>query len=424
MKTADWKPMQTSGQATKNLPEYAKRRLLTYADTLNELAKTMEGEFKAEPVLEETKRKDNSTYEGRGGVLQNRRIWESRQVVSSNLQQAANIMARAASEAFQVSPLEGKKKKMVTRALRAEGIVLVDLYYIERPGERTALVASMQLAQGDKNTGGYNSRDVLLVANLLSVILHKRLQVSVASPCRIEKEIHDFVFVEEAAFVVLSGTAKAVKEGEVLSGDNFSLIESEKGRITALLSDGMGSGEKACRDSERILDLMERLLESGCKVEEAMQMVNGILVSGSRQWNMPTLDVCDLDLYAGEAVFWKMGAAATFIKRGEQVETVSNHSLPMGIFQNMDQVPVHRNLTDGDYVIMMTDGVLEALQKNQYEETMCRIIRTVTEHNPREIAAKILQFALHLCGGSIQDDMTVLVLGMWENMKRPPQRTL
>ena len=96
----------------------------------------------------------------------------------------------------------------------------------------------------------------------------------------------------------------------------------------------------------------------------------------------------------------------------------------MGIFQNLDQVPVCRSLADGDYVIMMTDGVLEALQKNQYEETMCRIIRTVTEHNPREIAAKILQFALHLCGGCIQDDMTVLVLGVWENMKRPQPRAL
>ena len=79
----------------------------------------------------------------------------------------------------------------------------------------------------------------------------------------------------------------------------------------------------------------------------------------------------------------------------------------------MKEIKCH--LKEGDVVVMLTDGVLDALENNRYEETMRQIIGSVKEQNPKEIARCILQFVLHCCGGHIQDDMTVLVLGIWEN---------
>lgn len=377
--------------------DYGKRRLLTYADSFRELARSME-EGLAVPAESEE----------REALLHTRRLQENQQVLCDNLNEMAQIMDKVASEVFRLRPPEEKVRRQVTHALKAEGIIVTDMYYIDRPGERTVLGMTMYA----RNAANYTGERV---ADMLSVLLNKRLELSVASPYLVDEESRSYVFVEEAAYVVLSGTARAVKEGEEKSGDNYAIIESEKGKLTVLLSDGMGSGEKAAADSELILDLMEKMLEAGYPLDGALKLVNSALVAGAERQNMSTLDVCDLDLYDGSCVFYKMGAAASFLKREHRVEQITGPSLPLGIFNESEPQKTETRLMDGDYIIMMTDGVLDALKQNRYEETMRQIIESIGEQNPKEIARRILQFVLHCCGGHIQDDMTVVVLGIWEN---------
>jgi stage II sporulation protein E len=318
-------------------------------------------------------------------------------------------MDRVATEVFRLRPFEEKKKKLAVQALKSEGIRVMDLYYIERPGERPSIGAALSLRDRREVSAAQ-------VAGMLSVLFDCRLEASVACPYRLEREVRSFVFVEEASYVVLSGTARAVKEGEQCSGDHFTVMESENGRVTALLSDGMGSGEKASADSEMILELLEKFLEAGYPLTEALKLVNGALVTASDLQNMSTLDICDVDLYSGECSFYKMGAAASFIKRPHEVEVIRREGLPLGILQENTAEAIHRRLMDGDYCILMTDGVLDALKENHYEETMQQILSGISEQNPKEIAGRILQMVLHCSGGRIRDDMTIVVLGIWENV--------
>ena len=57
---------------------------------------------------------------------------------------------------------------------------------------------------------------------------------------------------------MLTGVATAVKETEKVSGDNYAFFEMKPGNQTAILSDGMGSGEKACQDSTLVVELMQQ----------------------------------------------------------------------------------------------------------------------------------------------------------------------
>ncbi len=376
--------------------EYGRKRLLTYADSFRELAKTIDGSFL------------NTKEEDRDAVLEARNFWEAQQLLCGNLKEMAQIMDKVASEVFRLKPMEEKIRRIVVHGLKPEGITVTDAFYIERPGERTAIGLSMYAKKGLELSGEQ-------VAGMLSVLLNKRLEVSIASPYLVKEENSSFVFLEEAAFVVLSGVAKAVKEEETISGDNYSMIESEKGKLTVLLSDGMGSGEKASKDSEWILDLMEKMMETGYSLEGSLKLINNALLSRPDKQNMSTLDICDLDLYRGICTFHKIGAAASFLKRGNSVEQIESPSLPMGIFPIGEPEVIQGKIQDGDYIIMMTDGVLEALSQNRYEETMRQIIESIKDQNPKEIARNILHFVLHLSKGRILDDMTVIVLGIWEN---------
>ena len=279
------------------------------------------------------------------------------------------------------------------------------------PGNKGKQAVSLTLSTEIK--GGISGEEV---ADMVSVLLDKRLQLSVASPCRVERERKSFILEEEAEFTVLTGFSRAVKENETISGDNFAVLEAEKGRITVMLSDGTGSGEQAGKDSGRVLDLMEKMLEAGYSIDGAVNLVNTALFIAGEDRNHPTLDICDIDLYGGNCQLRKAGGAVTFLKREDQVEQLKAGTLPLGIFQQVDIPSVERQLQDSDYIIMVSDGVVDAFKAHDYENTLEKAISDIREQNPGEIAEKLLRMAICAGGGHIMDDMTVGVIGIWENV--------
>ena len=86
------------------------------------------------------------------------------------------------------------------------------------------------------------------------------------------------------------------------------------GRKGVALSDGMGSGEEAFRDSTMVVEMLEELLEAGFPVETAVQMMNTALVTGREEVKFCTLDVCLFDLYQGSCEFVKAGARRLLLR--------------------------------------------------------------------------------------------------------------
>lgn len=375
--------------------ELCKQRLLGYADSFYELAKSFGGEF-------------STATEDRQSLLEEWRLWENRQVISRNLKEVARIMNQVATEEFCYQPVEDRKCKLLLHMLHTEGIGAENICYLANEDGRKTI--GMTLCTEKK--GGIPASEV---ADMLSVLMKKQFQASAGTPYLVDRAKRGFVFVEEAKYIALTGFCKAVKETENVSGDNYAIIESEKGKMMLLLSDGTGSGERANADSEKVLDLMEKMVETGFGVETAVNMVNTAVLATGEENNHPTLDICTLDLYQGNCDICKIGGAATFLKREQQVEEIAGGNLPLGIFQNVQVQSTHRQLQDGDYLILMTDGVLDAVEEKEGEILMEETIRGLTERNPQEIAEKLMQVVLCQCGGRIKDDMTILVAGIWEN---------
>ncbi len=393
------KEKQTGREAV--LTDYSKRRLLTYAQSFQELAGSLTFTYSKEG-------------EDRQQVLEKQRLWEKQQVLCENMTEVSKILSKMANEVFRFVPLQDRTYKRVVHALRTEKVIVTDIFFIQRPEEKSGGSQGIMLGvqmYSDK-PGGCRAKDV---ADMLSILLDYPLILSATTPYTVDKEEKCFVFVEEPSFMVLPGYARAVQENETISGDNYTILESVKGQMTVLLSDGMGSGDKASRDSEKVLDLMEKLMEAGYDITTAISLLNSALAASEETQNMSTLDACSIDLYSGMCQFRKVGAAASFLKSNTYVERISMNTLPLGIFQNLETEVVSRELIENDYIIMVTDGVIEALAAGGYEEMLNGYLQDVQEVNPGEMARKILQFALRCSGGRVMDDMTVVVLGIFNS---------
>lgn len=400
------------GYADIGLPDMCKDRLLHYAGMLDELAMGIIGPVGSGCFIREEQVED-AQEEGVHSILQRQQLLtlqkqqEEREIMSHSLQETAQVVKRLATNAFRIRPMEERKGRMITKMLRLEGFVAENpcYYPVENGREGIVLTLSSPKRQGVRAD---------MVADMLSVILDTPLQLSMQSPYSIDGAKRSFLFVPEAPRVMLTGYAKAAKEGESISGDNLAVLESEKGRVQLLLSDGTGSGATAGESSGWVLDMMDRLIESGYNIKAGATLVNAILLYSNNAVLHPTLDACDIDLHEGTCSFYKAGGARSYFKRGNAIEEIRRDSLPLGFFKNLQLEAGQKSLQDGDYLIMVSDGVTEVLESGEQEAFFAATLSQMTEQNPQVIAEKLLQLVIRLAQGHIPDDMTVLVAGIWE----------
>ena len=63
---------------------------------------------------------------------------------------------------------------------------------------------------------------------------------------------------------------------------------------------------------------------------------------------------------------------------------------------------------------MVTDGVMDALPVGEQESLIGKFIRGTESQNPKEMAHYILEQVLEWTGEVPIDDMTIIVIGVWE----------
>ncbi len=395
------------------LPDYGKKKLLGYADTFRDLARTFtyvpETISKIPLKIEDDKKEEKGqAVIDKQNVLCQRRLCENREILADHLKEMAQIMTHVAEESFHLIKISEKKQKQIIQILKAHGISVQTIYMMEHTNGHIEVSLHMRAIRNKH----FETEEV---AGLLSVILNRRLIPNKNSLAFLSDVTDIYIFEEETTLGIFTGVAKAVKESEAMSGDNYSFTDVGNGRFVCAISDGMGSGEKACEDSGMVVDLLEKLLEAGFERHTAIQMINGALIACDEEQNMSTLDMCEIDLRTGNCTFLKVGASISFLKRKNMVEIIKGDSLPLGIFHQMELNEKQVQLRDGDYIIMISDGIEEAFQDEEAPYILQEFIEKIELENPREIANQILQYVIRACGGKIRDDMTVIAAGVWNN---------
>lgn len=111
----------------------------------------------------------------------------------------------------------------------------------------------------------------------------------------------------------------------------------------------------------------------------------------------------------------KIGASTTFFLHRDWVEAVSSTSLPIGFLEKLDYESTRKKLEPGDFIVMVSDGVMDALPQAEAEEIMRDILLGLETENAQEMARSILTQVLVYQQCMARDDMTVLVGGLWRS---------
>lgn len=252
---------------------------------------------------------------------------------------------------------------------------------------------------------------------LLNNLLRQKLTMRTECP-KVTKRGRCYLHLStRERFHLVSGIATAAKDASGISGDTYSIMPLRQGKIAVLLSDGMGVGADAARQSATTIHLLQKLMGAGFELDVAVKTVNSLLLLHTPDESFATVDLVVVDMLTGEAEFLKISAVPSFIKRVREVSIVHSSSLPIGILNHIDIESAKRQLVAGDIIVMVTDGVLDAEKKKlEKEEWVAKLLRRAGNENPREIADAVLRKAKEMAGKDIEDDMTVVVLRLDERL--------
>lgn len=191
-----------------------------------------------------------------------------------------------------------------------------------------------------------------------------------------------------------------------LCGDSHLVRMLDGNRLVLALSDGMGSGSDASRESLEALRLLWCFLDGGISRTLALETVNRRLLMKSTEEMFATMDLCILDLNTGVAEFSKFAACRTLVLRGRELLQIEGGQLPLGILENVQPGISRIRLRPGDLLVMGSDGVMEAGDALLME----RLTREHAACPPQQLAETLVREAGLRRAREQQDDLTCICL--------------
>lgn len=222
--------------------------------------------------------------------------------------------------------------------------------------------------------------------------------------------------VSTPKYVIKSEVISEKKFGEEVSGDSYLRMELQDLRQLCVLSDGVGSGENAQKSSQAIINMLERLLNGGFSESKAIEIVNSIAKLKGEDETYATLDAAIINQKDAMCYFIKLGAAPTYLIEKGKVVTISPTTIPVGLVENVDFVPITKQLGEGDFVVQITDGLLPD-NMDPASNYLKNYLATCDTTKSAKIIAQEIKEVLYLNnGGELEDDATVIVSKIEKNI--------
>ncbi|MBQ7602630.1 MAG: SpoIIE family protein phosphatase [Clostridia bacterium] len=257
-----------------------------------------------------------------------------------------------------------------------------------------------------KITLNVRNKDLLTetIERLISSCVNTKMQVHSIVHSTI-KNYSLITLKNKNVYEMVFGCAGVNKHGNKISGDTYSVAQVGADQVVLSICDGMGSGQNARDISKRCSSLISNFYKAGFDTNITLKIVNNLL-SQRGEDNFSAIDLGVVNLRTGILDLYKVGAPCSFIKKENETIVLYSQALPLGIINNAKPCIQSVILGENDYIILVSDGVVDALKE---ASKLKEIINNIQNTNPQAIANELLDIVIKTCNSIVQDDMTVVV---------------
>ena len=327
------------------------------------------------------------------------RLSENRSVAWGQYNDMALMLSRVANELGSINGADPLAERRLIRYLRSLDIDAETAVFRDGSGRLRVIIESGRLTP--------LTRDENYLEKLSSVV-----GVRLCQPKELCEGCSKLTLLEAEPLAVSVGIAALKKRGEKVSGDKGTYFKTDAGVLCVILSDGMGCGDDAARDSSQVVAILEKFLRSGADPAVAMKVLNSVmLLRGGDNWGFATVDLMCVDLFTGETCFYKYGAAPSYVKSGKSIRRIKGETLAAGLSSGEGIAPdlVRMRLRPGSTAIIASDGVIVDDEDDWIKNLLMR-----GTDDMKALARGTLKEAEKVYGAN--DDMTVVTVRVEERV--------
>ncbi len=245
---------------------------------------------------------------------------------------------------------------------------------------------------------------VELASNILEQSMTVKLILNIS-----KTEKSKIKLISTPKYSISTEIVSETKSGEEVSGDTYLQTELNDLRKLTVISDGVGSGKDASKSSTAVVNMLDRLLSGGFSEEKAIEIVNNIVKLKGEDELYASLDAAIINQRNGECYFIKLGAAPTYLIADGKVVVITSNSIPVGLVEDNEFVPVCKKLKEGDFVIQVSDGIVPEGSDINNNYLKNYLLTCDYSKSAKLIAQEIKEILYLNNGGTLEDDATVIV---------------
>lgn len=202
-----------------------------------------------------------------------------------------------------------------------------------------------------------------------------------------------------------------------VGGDYYDLIQPEENLIWFALGDVAGKGVPASLVMSRVCSAVRSTVEFVNDVADAVHRVNHHIDESAHDGRFITFILGQIDLAQNQISFVNAGHLNPLLLSAEGTLTelaAQQPSVPLGVMDDYEYQATQHQLQAGDQLILITDGITEAMNEERELFGMERLKTAIlnARGNPDQLGQQILQAVKAHTGQSEQyDDMTLVIIG-------------
>jgi sigma-B regulation protein RsbU (phosphoserine phosphatase) len=199
-----------------------------------------------------------------------------------------------------------------------------------------------------------------------------------------------------------------------MNGDYFHFVEEEHGGLSIAIADVIGKGIPAAMCMSMIKYAMDSLPDSRKNPSYVLENLNNIVernVDPSMFITMfygsynPETNLFDYASAGHEPGFYYDAKADSF-------EDLEAKGLVLGVDRHVKYLQYEQQLSKGDMIVLLTDGVTECRTEEGFIERLdiIKLIRKYMHLSPQEIVESVYKELEKLQHFQLRDDFTLIIL--------------
>ena len=278
----------------------------------------------------------------------------------------------------------------------------------------------------NKNAGTFSREDQTFLeafsVHAALAIETARLHKDIVEKERIEKELEIAGHIQRRLLPkelpALAGyeVDAVARPTKLVGGDYYDFIPLADGKFALVIADVSGKGVPAALLVSTLHASLHAYIDGISNLASLVGKLNNVVHSNTEAERYITMFIAVLDPQAGTILYVNAGHCFPFVLRSKQASMTSLPAtgLPVGMFEGVEFEQVTHKLEPGDFLVLYTDGVTEAMNKSFEEYGEMRFQQAMVARSDQSaggflggIVADVEKF---VAGEPQSDDVTMVVL--------------